>query len=145
MRYANAANRRRGQQGHLWQGRFYSCVLGGKHLAAAIRYVERNPVRARIVRYAENCRWSSAAFHVEGRDDGVTDATGRFGDVTEGIRGGWKAWLRLGDEADYCDALRSCTRTGRPFGTAAFIKRPESKSGRRLHALGRGRPRKKGK
>ena len=107
MRYANAANRRRGQQGHFWQGRFYSCVLEGRHLAMAIRYVERNPVRARLVRYAESYRWSSAAFHVKGKPDGMTNATDRFGDVTEGIEGGWRAWLRLGDREDYCQALRS--------------------------------------
>jgi len=38
--------------GHLWQGRFYSCILDDSHLFTAGRYVERNPVRAGIVKEA---------------------------------------------------------------------------------------------
>src|SRR5688572_33480527 len=41
-------NRKYGLSGHLWQGRFYSCVLDEAHLWSAVRYVERNPVRAGI-------------------------------------------------------------------------------------------------
>ncbi len=49
--------------GHLWQARFYSCVLDEDHFWSAIRYVERNPVRARMVGRAEDYRWSSARAH----------------------------------------------------------------------------------
>ena len=49
MRYAQKINRNQGWKGHLWQGRFFSSPLGNAYLWAAIRYVERNPVRAKIV------------------------------------------------------------------------------------------------
>jgi len=42
-------NRARKGKGHLWQGRFFSSALDEPYLWAALRYVERNPVRARIV------------------------------------------------------------------------------------------------
>ena len=45
-RYAAYLNARQGQSGHLWQGRYYSCPLEHAHLWMALRYVERNPVRA---------------------------------------------------------------------------------------------------
>ena len=54
MRYAQRINRARGWKGHLWQGRFFSSPLDEDYLWAAIRYVERNPVRAKLVRKAEN-------------------------------------------------------------------------------------------
>ena len=60
-RYAMYLNARRGRSGHLWQNRFYSCALDGAHLAVALRYVERNPVRAGLAESVEQYRWSSAA------------------------------------------------------------------------------------
>ena len=63
MRYAQHINRERGWKGHLWQGRFFSSPLDEAYLWAAVRYVERNPVRAGMVKRAENYRWSSAAAH----------------------------------------------------------------------------------
>ncbi len=49
MLYAQYFNRKRDATGHLWQGRFFSCVLDERHLYAAVRYVEMNPVRGGIV------------------------------------------------------------------------------------------------
>ena len=65
MRYAQRINRQRGWKGHVWQGRYFSSSLDEQYMWAAIRYVERNPVRARIVRKAENYRWSSAPAHCQ--------------------------------------------------------------------------------
>jgi len=45
-RYSRMRNFAEGVRGYLFQGRFGSCVLDEKHLAAAVRYVENNPVRA---------------------------------------------------------------------------------------------------
>lgn len=46
--------------GHVWQGRFKSFLIQeDSHLLVAMRYVERNPVRARLVNSAVAWRWSS--------------------------------------------------------------------------------------
>ncbi|MGB7161246.1 MAG: transposase, partial [Tepidisphaeraceae bacterium] len=66
--YAQYVNRSHGRSGHLWQNRFYSCALDDEHTVFAMRYVEWNPVRARICRAARRYRWSSAAAHCLGRD-----------------------------------------------------------------------------
>jgi hypothetical protein len=60
MRYSQYVNMRNKAAGHLWQGRFFSCLLDERHLYAGLRYVENNPVRAQIVKRAEEYRWSSA-------------------------------------------------------------------------------------
>ncbi len=49
-RYVQYINWQQGISGRLWQGRFFLCPLDEYHLWAAIRYVERNPVRAGIER-----------------------------------------------------------------------------------------------
>jgi len=52
MRYAQRINRSHGWKGHLWQEQFFSSALDETYFWVAIRYVERNPVRARMVRIA---------------------------------------------------------------------------------------------
>ncbi len=48
--------------GHLYQGRYKSFLIqGDKHLLSVIRYVERNPLRAKLVKKAENWGFSSLA------------------------------------------------------------------------------------
>ena len=48
--------------------RFGSCVSDERHLIAAARYVELNPVRAMLVKLPWKYQWSSAAFHIEMRE-----------------------------------------------------------------------------
>jgi len=53
-------HQRRGTSGHVWQGRYKSFLIQrDAHLLIAIRYVERNPVRAGLVDSAADWRWSS--------------------------------------------------------------------------------------
>ena len=47
-RYTRHVNLRERWRGYLWQGRFASCAMDEAHLLAAVRYVELNPVRARL-------------------------------------------------------------------------------------------------
>ncbi len=57
--------------GHVWQGRFKSPVIqDDDHLLTVLRYIEANPLRARLVEHAGMYRWSSFASH----GDGVADA-----------------------------------------------------------------------
>jgi hypothetical protein len=60
-----------GTVGHLWQGRFASCLLDLPHVLAVARYIELNPVRARLAAAPEDWPWSSARAHLAGRDDGL--------------------------------------------------------------------------
>ncbi|MCA8910969.1 MAG: transposase [Planctomycetes bacterium] len=52
--------------GHVWQGRYKSFpIQGDGSLLAVLRYVERNPVRAGLVKCAQDWPWSSAAAWLE--------------------------------------------------------------------------------
>jgi len=71
MMYSRYFNQKSGGNGHLWQGRFFSCVLDELHVYAAVRYVENNPVRANMVDKPEDYKWSSAGAHVYKNADPV--------------------------------------------------------------------------
>lgn len=134
--YASWLNGKMGQSGHLWQGRFFSCVLDDRHLWAAVSRragMERNPVRAGLVARAEDWPWSSAGAHCGLRDDPLLSPIRMPWAVPD-----WSAYLCDEDEADTA-AIRRQTRTGRPWGADAFIKTLESSLGRILHPRKRGR------
>lgn len=141
MRYAQKVNRTHGWAGHLWQGRFYSSALDDAHLWAAVRYVERNPVRAGAVRRAEDHPWSSAAAHCGLRIDPVLTRDPAWRRWVENIDD-WSAWLAEGDEPERIDLLRRHLDRGLPCGSEDFVAGLESATGRSLRFRPRGRPRK---
>lgn len=124
MRYAQRVNRSKRWKGHLWQGRFFSSALDEDYLWAAIRYVERNPVRARIVRKAENYPWSSASAHCGLKEDPTLTRKAVWRRQFESI-GDWSAWLAEGDTPDQLDVLRRNAEKGLPCGSDRFIRRLE--------------------
>lgn len=133
-RYTRAVNRREGVSGYLFQGRFYSCPLDRRHFVAAARYLERNPVRAGLVRAAWEYPWSSAAFHMGRRaEDSLVKDPGLMG-----LAGDWKRMLL--DDPREVAFLRERTRTGRPCGDRQFIMRAEKLTHRTLRPLSGGRP-----
>ena len=144
MRYAQRINRARGWKGHLWQGRFFSSALDDAYLWAAIRYVERNPVRAKMVRKVENYAWSSAAAHCGLRSDAVLTSKPFWHKQFDSI-GNWSAWLAEGDEPEKLEVLRRNVEKGLPCGSRAFIQKLERIVGRALQYRPRGRPRKNDK
>jgi putative transposase len=130
------------RKGHVWQGRFFSAALDEAYLWAAVRYVERNPVRARMVRKAENYRWSSASAHCQLRQDDVLTKKAAWQKQFESI-GDWSAWLAEGDEPEQLEVLRRNAGKGLPCGSAKFIQKLEKLTGRALQYRPRGRPRKR--
>jgi putative transposase len=138
LRYTQWVNKRRGETGILWQGRFFSCPLDDDHYWNAIRYVERNPVRAKLVERAEDFSWSSAAARCGLIEDALLmELEGSPFEPSE-----WAAWLEDPDDVSMIERLRQRTRTGRPAGSAAFIERIEHALGRALRLRKAGRPRK---
>ena len=136
--YAQYFNRLNNRSGHLWQARFYSCPLAAMHYWATVRYVERNPVRAGIVRDAWCYPWSSAKAHVTGHDStGLLDMSTW---CDENIRKDWKTTLQSTEDVDELIQIRNSNRTGRPLGSDGFISELERNLNRRLRAMPKGRP-----
>jgi len=125
-RYTRLINFREGWRGHLWQGRFASYPMDEQYLLAVARYIEMNPVRARLAKAPQSWRWSSARAHLAGFDDGLVKAA----PLLE-IAGDWKRFLNEAAEDEFA-RIRQHERTGRPLGDKTFVGRLESFLGRTL-------------
>jgi putative transposase len=126
--YATEFNKKYRKTGHLWQARPYSCVLDESHAWAALRYVECNPVRARMVARAEHYPWSSAQARCGLLADALLDSawpeTNRIED--------WSAWLAADRDVEREQRIRERTFTGRPCGDDSFVRSAEAAVGRSL-------------
>ncbi|MBN1362923.1 MAG: transposase [Sedimentisphaerales bacterium] len=140
FRYTQHIHRLHERTGHLWQGRFYSCALDPRHFRMALKYVELNPVRARLCRKPWRYEWSSAAAHV-GAPTGsqVLDLAAWHRRMSDER---WRQELSEPLPPAIMNTLRLRTCTGRPLGSDAFVSKLETLLGRRLRPLPVGRPRK---
>jgi putative transposase len=132
-RYAGHIHARLKRTGHFWQGRFGAVAMDEAHLAAAVRYVALNPVRARLVNEAADWRWSSVHAHLSRRPDGITTVAPvleRYPDFA--------ALIAEGEDAEAFERLRRAESIGRPLGDDGFLMRLEGLMRRPL------RPRKRG-
>jgi len=128
--YAGIIQARRKRRGHSWQGRFGAVAMDEPHLAAALRYVSLNPVRARLVERAQDWHWSSTRAHLRGKDDGVTALTpirDRFPEFAD--------HLESEPETDLFDRLRAAESVGRSLGDDRFSRRPPHSRHQQRHRV----------
>ncbi len=138
MRYAQRINRAQGWTGHVWQGRFFSSPLDDAYMWAAIRYVERNPVRANMVARAEDYPWSSAAGHCGLTQDSVLKERSKW--IQSAQISNWSAWLAEQDDPQKLHVIRRNIEKGLPCGSDQFIQKLEKIAGRVLQYRPVGRP-----
>jgi len=124
--YTRRINFRDGVRGHLFQERFFSCPLDDKHKVSAMRYVERNPVKAGLQTTAWNYNWSSAKLHT--------------GKIKKDILIGFNNWnyseeewiTLLKSDPSEKKMIRISSKTGRPCGDVKFFKECERVTSRKL-------------
>jgi putative transposase len=143
--YVQYFNRRHGRSGTLWEGRFRSCLVDSqRYLLVCQRYIELNPVRARMVETPGAYPWSSYRANAFGADDPlVTPHLAYIGlgahDVDRRA-----AYRNLFLEELSEQLLAEIRRTGnsnRPLGPASFVDEVANTVGRRPVQRRRGRPR----
>ena len=137
VRYTRMINFREKWKGHLWQGRFSSSPLDDQYLLAAIRYVERNPVRAKIVRLPWKYEYSSAQYHIGERK---FDPLVKNDSVLLEIIDNWREYLHNKDDEENLNTIRKEEAGGRPIGSEGFIKTLENKLKRSFDRKSMGRP-----
>lgn len=124
--------------GGIWQGRYKSFpIQRDHHLLTVTRYVERNPLRANLVRRAGDWRWSSLA---------LLDRPGAEGLLHPGpVRrpAGWDTWIDTPQTTPELDAMRHCAQRGRPFSDEPWTQRAATDLGIENTIRPLGRPRRK--
>lgn len=137
--YARHRHRLRRTSGHLWQARYYSCPVEGDHVWRALAYVERNPVRAGLVRTAEEYQWSStqARLGLSRKPEWLnTESWQREYDPER-----WQYVLETSvADAAFRDRIREATVSGKPLGSDHFVRRLAKEFDRPMEIRPRGRP-----
>jgi len=103
--------------GPLYQGRFKSfAAQSGEHLLAVCRYVERNPLRAGLVRRAEQWKWNS----LWRREYGVVEQQSVLSDWPVSRPTDWLRRVNVAETAGELAAIRVAVARGFPFGDAKW-------------------------
>lgn len=132
--------------GHVWQGRFKSPVIqNDEHLLTVLRYIEANPLRARLVVRAEDYPWSSYRMHGLGEHDELVDRLITYDELSPYAavrRRIWERKVHQPIEDQTLAAIRRSSATGLPYGDDGWVDRLAKKLGLDLTIRPRGRPRK---
>ena len=132
--------------GQVWQGRFKSPVIqDDEHLLTVLRYIEANPLRAKLVERAGEYRWSSFACHGNGCADELLDTVPAYELLAAqpaGRQRRWSAYVhRTPDEAELA-AINRSSEMGLPYGERSWADRLCRRLNIDLTMRPRGRPRK---
>ncbi len=141
MRYSQSINWKRNNPGHLWQSRFFSCPLDDAHLVVAMRYVEMNPVKAKLCKDPWMYRWSSSAVHT-GRIQRNKIIDSEYW-LQYFSCDDWRVFLTDDVEPGVEASIRKHLKTGRPLGDNDFVSMVERRLGRSFEKGKKGRPAKR--
>lgn len=142
QRYSQHCNRTWRRSGPLWDGRFRSSIVDtDSYFLACQRYIERNPVRAGMVRCAADYRWSSFLTNAYGLASSLITPHPTYralGRSPEDCREAYRSLFDEPEDATELEEIRSAIRGGFPIGSSAFIAEVEEVLGRRARRMRRG-------
>ena len=123
--YVQYFNRRHGRSGTLWEGRFRSCLVDNEsYLLICHRYIELNPVRARMVETPEAYPWSSYRANALGADDDLLTphlVYAGLGSHDEARRAAYRHLFRDELSEQLLKDIRHASNGNRALGPAAFV------------------------
>jgi putative transposase len=151
-RFVRSMNQRHGRTGTLFEGRFRSGILQSpSHLLPCMWSLDSEPVRADLVRRAQDWPHSSAAWYA---GQGAVLGADYRAHMAAVLRTPEEVW-QLGNtpferEARYAQGLQQAytpawmatLQAGWAVGDADFLAQLQQDAGRRVQAAARGRPRK---
>ncbi|WP_313056420.1 transposase [Pseudomonas lopnurensis] len=139
-------NRLEGRSGTLWESRYKSSVVQtDAYLLACARYIELNPVRARMVADPSDYRWSSYLNRIEADEAAEwldTDPCFQgLGNTSQQRSERYQAFVRGAVSQAELSVIREALQRGQLTGNSRFIDEVERITGLRIEQRGRGRPR----
>ena len=134
------------RSGSLWEGRYKSSpIQSNRYLLSCCRYVELNPVRAKMVEFPWEYRWSSCGVKVGKQAQSWLDQDPFYlslGDTEESREISYQDWLLKSIPDEELKLIRDAAQRGQLTGDKNFIDDIAEKSGLRIEFRGPGRPRK---
>lgn len=145
-RYVRYINDRCHRTGTLWEGRYKACLVDNDdYLLRCYRYIELNPVRARMVVNPVDYAWSSFAFNAQGNPNPLLQPHPSYQSLganpTE-RQEAYREFVRQDVSPDELDDIRGHLQCQHAFGSNRFRAAIEAQLGRRAGPAKIGRPRK---
>ena len=139
LTFTQYINKKYERTGRLWECRFYSSIIDKEsYLLSVCRYIEKNPVRAKVVENPLKYKWSSAQYILSKDDvEWLEPAWADYCTKDEYIK-----FLNQHEDEEEIERIRSSAFKGMPLGPAKFVKKLSEELGILLNTRPRGRPRK---
>lgn len=141
VQYFNFAYRR---SGTLWEGRFKSCLIQSeRYLLEVYKYIELNPVRAKMVADPGEYRWSSYQTNGLGNNSDLCTPHQQYlslGAALSERQRNYREFFSHHVDAEIQEEIRANTHKGMAIGNDRFKEEIELLTGRRLKCKNRGRP-----
>jgi len=142
-RYVCHVNRRYRRTGTLWEGRYRATAIDSEaYLLTCHRYIELNPVRARMTADAAGYRWSSHAANAAGAADPLVRPHPLYlalGTIAAARQPAYRALFDVALDDGFIAELRAATNGGWALGSERFQRQIATALGRRVTPLPRGR------
>ena len=141
VRYINNTYKR---SGSLWEGRHKGHIIDSDvYVLTCMRYIEMNPVRAKMVGSPAEYRWSSYAANAWGSDNAIIQPHDQFlvlAKISEERHSRYRSLFENDLAANELELIQNSLQSGTPLGNARFRKHIESVVGRSVGQIKRGRP-----
>ncbi len=143
-RYVQYFNHIYGRTGTLWEGRYKSTLIDSeRYLLTCMRYIELNPVRAKMVTHPEDYPWSSYRANAHGMTDELITPHSLYTSLgntdherQEVYRGLFSTEIPMED----INKIRDATNKAWVLGGSRFSAKVETLTARQATPLPRGRP-----
>jgi putative transposase len=142
--YVTHVNKLHGRTGALYEGRFKSSLVEtARYFLACMRYIETNPVRARMVSHPASYEWSSHGQNMTGQPSGLITPHPEYLSLGKGAVERAESYARLFDEPqgdEEISAIRQGARQGRAVGSERYCKELSTFLGKTVRFVPQGRP-----
>lgn len=141
VRYFNDKYKRTGT---LWEGRYKACIVeSDAYLIQLYKYIELNPVRAKMVKEAEDYVWSSFQINALGKDSSLCvphESYTRLGHSKTQRLLEYSRLFKQDIPLKQLQQIRESTQSGLVYGSEKFITKLENVAGQALTKKKAGRP-----
>ncbi|MBC3952666.1 transposase [Pseudomonas sp. DOAB1069] len=146
QRYVLYVNRTYRRTGTLWEGRFRSCLVQEDgYVLACYRYIELNPVRAKMVEHPAEYRWSSYRVNAQNESSALITPHANYYSLGGSVRARSENYLELFKmdfASELIDQIRASTNGNYVLGGSKFASDIGLALGRRVTCGVAGRPQK---
>ena len=104
--------------GHLYQGRYKSFIVqSDKYFLQLCRYVERNPIRAKLVKDIHNWKWSS----LWRREKGSLSQRKLLNSWPVTLPKDYISWINESEQKEVLEELRYSVNKSKPYGNINWV------------------------